>query len=123
MALTLAGLILEARGILSDTQGAPTTRYSDADLIAAFNDAMQQARAKRPDLFLDIGLRNAIPQYATSDLTSTPLAPFPLDGSVYPAFLFYVCGRSELREDTFSDDARAVTLMNKFVAQILKVES
>lgn len=123
MALTIAGLLTEARGILSDTQGTPTTRYSDSDLLAAFNDAMQQARAKRPDLFLDIGLRNVIPQYGTIDLSSSPLTPFPLDGAVYSAFLYYICGRSELREDTFSDDARAVTLMNKFVAQLMQVAS
>lgn len=103
---------------VTPTDGA--TRYSDADLIAAFNDALLQARAKRPDLFLDMGLRNAVPQY-TMPTDSTVL--FPLDPTVYPAFLYYVVGRSELREDTFTQDGRAVTLLNKFASQLLQVAS
>jgi len=81
---------------------------------------MAQARAKRPDLFLPIGLRATIPQYQMPNDTNTA---FPLDPGVYPAFLYYVVGRSELKEDTFSDDSRAVTLMNKFVSQLMQVAS
>jgi hypothetical protein len=121
MALTISGLFGEARVLLSDTLGTPTTRYADADLLAAFNDAMQQARIKRPDLFLGIGLRNTIPQYVEADVSGS--TAFPLDGSVYPAFLYYIVGRSELREDTFADNNRAVTLMNKFVSQLMQVMS
>jgi hypothetical protein len=122
MALTIGGLILEARGILNDvvpTSGG-VTRYSDADLIAAFNDALLQARAKRPDLFLAMGLRNRVPQYVMPDDADTT---FPIDSIVYPAFIYYVVGRSELREDTFSDDSRAVTMMNKFTSQLLQLAS
>jgi hypothetical protein len=121
VAYTIGGLLTEARGVLNDvvpTDGA--TRYSDADLIGAFNDALVQARVKRPDLFLDMGLRNAVPQYAMPNDTTTP---FPLDYGVYPAILYYVVGRSEMREDTFSDDNRAAVLMNKFVSQLLQVQS
>jgi hypothetical protein len=97
-----------------------STRFSDADLIAAFNDALLQTRAKRPDAFLDMGLRNTVPQYdAAADAATT----FPLDPIYYPAFLFYIVGRCELREDTFADDGRAVTLLNKFASQLLQVAS
>lgn len=122
MAFTIGGLLLEARGLLTDT--VPTvdgdTRYSDADLIAAFNDALIQARSKRPDAFIDMGMRNTVPQYAMPEDTATA---FPLDSTFYPAFLFYIVGRTELREDTFSNDGRAVTLMNRFVSQLLQVAS
>jgi len=122
MALTIGGLLTEARGLLTDT--IPTvggdTRYSDADLVAAFNDALLQARAKRPDAFLDMGLRNTVPQYAMPGDVSTA---FPIDAAYYPAFLFYVVGRTEMREDTFSNDGRAVALMNRFVSQLLTVAS
>lgn len=122
MSLTIGGLLTEARGMLSDTDTsvAGTTRYSDNDLIDAFNDALLQARAKRPDAFLDMGMRSQVPQYVMPDDASTA---FPLDQVFYPAILFYVVGRSELREDTFSDDSRAVTLMNKFASQLLSVSS
>lgn len=120
MALTIGGLLGEARVLLGDTQGTPTTRYTDTDLVDAFNDALIQARAKRPDAFLAFGLRNTIPQYAMPGDTSTA---FPLDAMFYPAFLYYIVGRSELREDTFSNDNRAVAMMNKFVSQLLGVQS
>lgn len=120
MALTIGGLLTEARGILNDTVASPSYRYSDTDLVNAFNDALLQARAKRPDVFLAMGLRNAVPQYAMpADSTTT----FPLDPMFYPAFLYYIVGRSEMREDTFSDDSRAVQLSNKFVSQLLQVAS
>jgi hypothetical protein len=122
MSLTIGGLLTEARTILQDvvaTSGG-VTRYSDADLVAAFNDALLQARGKRPDIFLDMGLRSVVPQYA---MPADAATAFPIDPIYYPAFLYYVVGRSELREDTFSDDSRAVTLMNKFASQLLQVGS
>lgn len=121
MARTLAVLLREARGILNDV--VPTdgnTRFSDDDLIAAFNDALLQARAKRPDAFIDMGLRNPVPQYTMPDDAETV---FPIDPMYWPAFLFYIAGRSELREDTFADNGRATVLMNKFVSQLLQVTS
>ena len=117
MALTLGGLFAEARRILSDDDGV---RYTDADLVAAFNDALLQARAKRPDAFFILGLRNQVPQYV---MPGDEDALFPLDQVFYPAFLFYICGRSELREDTFSNEGRAVVLSNKFVSQLLQIAS
>lgn len=128
-ARTIGGLIAEARAILQDTletaassptQSQPGYRYSDADMMAAFNGAMSEARAKRPDLFLAIGLRTPLPVYAVPGDMGTA---FPLDTSVYDAFLYYLCGRAELREDTFANDSRATVMMNKFVSQLLQVSS
>ena len=124
MAYTIATLCTEARAILQDviaTGSTNGTRYSNQDLIDAFNDALIQARGKRPDLFIGMGLRNTVPQYSTADITAN--TPFPIDFTYYPAFLYYVVGRSELRDDTFADDKRAATLMNKFTAQLLGVMS
>lgn len=102
--------------------GSPDgTRFTNQDLIDAFNDALVQARAKRPDLFLSMGLRNAVPQYDPDDITAA--TPFPLDPMAYPAFLFYIVGRCELRNDTYADDKRAVTMANRFVSQLLQVAS
>lgn len=120
MAYTIGGLLLDARNILNDTiQESGAFRYSDQELINAFNDALVMARAKRPDVFLDMGLRNPVPQYATTDTA----VGFPIDVGYYPALLFYVVGRTELKEDTFADDNRATTLMNKFVSLLLQVAS
>lgn len=122
MAYTINQLCLEARGLLSDTVAAgPVTRYSDQDLINAFNGGMARARSKRPDLFLDIGLRAAIPQYTTTDVAGSTL--FPLDPSVYSAFLYYIVGLCELRDDTFADDKRAELMIAKFTSELMQVAS
>jgi len=122
VARTVGNLVAEARQLLNDEvpiSGAP--RFPNADLMAALNEGILQVRAKRPDAFLGYGLRTAIPVYSYPTNANTAL-PFD-DDMFYSPLLFYVVGRSELTEDTFSDDNRAVTLMSKFVSQLLKVAS
>jgi hypothetical protein len=119
MARTIGYLVTEARQLLNDEvpiSGLP--RYPDADLMTAVNDAINQVRTKRPDAFLRYGLRREIPLYAYPVDQDTSL---PFDDMFYPAVLFYVVGRSELTEDTFADDNRAVALMGKFSQQLLTV--
>jgi hypothetical protein len=123
---TFGSLVAEVRTLIQDklpTSGS-ALRYSDEELFESINGAMAEVRTKRPDLFLrafgKTSLRQPFPYYsAAADLTT----PFPLDTSVYNAFVYYVTGRQELREDTFSEDSRAVTLMNKFTSQLLTVQS
>lgn len=119
---TIGTVLLEARTLLHDTDNTnPAYRYSDADLLESFNGAMAEVRAKRPDLFLGTswGLRGGIPYYSSANLA----LPFPLDPVCYNACVYYVVGRTSMRDDTFADDSRAVTLMNKFVSQLLQVAS
>jgi hypothetical protein len=121
MARTVGVLIAEARQLLNDEvpiSGLP--RYADAELVSAMNEGVLQIRAKRPDAFLRYGLRVATPVYALPDDSAEV---FPFEDQFYSPLLFYVVGRSELTEDTFADDGRAVTLMSKFVSQLLKVAS
>lgn len=118
MARTIGDVLNEARTLLQDKAGSEK-RYTDTELLEAFNGFMVEVRAKRPDLFLVIGLRNPTPYYTTSQLTVN----FPLDFAVYDAFVYYVVGRCEAREDTFSEDSRAVTFMNKAVSQLMQVAS
>lgn len=115
---TLGTLVAEARTLLQDkiTDGDGAYRYSDAELFENINGAFMETRTKRPDLFLSMGLRATVPMYdAAVDMD----VPFPLDPSVYTSVLYYVVGRAELREDTFAQDSRAVSLMNKFVSSLL----
>jgi len=121
MSRTVGVLIAEARQLLNDEipiSGLP--RYADAELVAAVNEGVLQVRAKRPDAFLRYGLRTATPVYSLPNDNGTI---FPFEDQFYSPLLFYVVGRSELTEDTFADDGRAVTLMSKFVSQLLKVAS
>jgi hypothetical protein len=65
-------------------------------------------------------MRNPLPYYNASNDMDTP---FPLDTSVWSAFVYYIVGRTELREDTFSEDSRAVSMLNKAVSQLLSIQS
>jgi hypothetical protein len=119
---TWGDLILEARTILQDklpTSGS-ALRYTDDEMFESINGFMTEVRTKRPDLFIWLGLRKPTPRYAAALDMNTP---FPLDMSVYDAFVYYLCGRQELREDTWANDGRAVTLMNKGVSQLLSIQS
>lgn len=121
MPRTFGSLIAEARTMLQDKvpTDAGEYRYSDAEMFEAINGAVVELRTRRPDLFLPWGLRNPMPQYTTADMA----AAFPLDLSVYMPMIYYVCGRCELREDTFGQDSRAVVFLNKFVSMILTVQA
>ena len=121
MSRTVGTLVAEARQLLNDTipiSGAP--RFTDAQLVAALNECLLQVRAKRPDAWLGFGLRTSLPVYV---LPTDNVTPLPIEDQFYSAMLFYVVGRSELIEDTFSEDSRAVTMMSKFTTMLLKVAS
>jgi len=118
---TIGRMLSDARAILNDV--VPITgsvRYSDTDLIQAFNSALSEVRAKRPDAFLATGLRVSVPQYVMPDDTA---AEFPLDLVFYPLCINYIVGRSELREDEFAAEGRAVALLNKFTTGLLVAAS
>jgi len=117
---TVGQLLLDARAVLNDTVPITgSTRYSDTDLFQAFNAALFEARAKRPDAFLEMGLRIDVPSFGPGD----ELQLFPLDQIFYPLFLNYIVGKSELREDEFAAEGRAVAMLNKFVTGLLQVAS
>ena len=122
MSRTFGDMIGEARTLLQDkiaTSGG-VLRYSNDEFFEAINSFMVEVRSKRPDIFLPIGLRVPVPVYsATRDMTTE----FPLDDSVWSAFVYYLVGRTELREDTWSDDGRATAMMNKGLSQLLTVAS
>jgi hypothetical protein len=123
---TLGTIVEEVRTLLQDklpTSGG-ALRYADDEHVEAINAWMAEIRTKRPDIFLRAfgrkSLRQPLPYYsAARDMN----LPFPLDISVYNTFVWYVAGRAELREDTFSDDSRAVTLLNKALTSLLTTQS
>lgn len=116
---TLGQLDTDVRAIANDViQTDGQFRYTDAEVYAAINDALQQLRMRRPDAFLGMGLRNVLPLYNSA---TDAAVFFPLDNIYYPAVLWYVVGRLEMKEDTFADDKRAATLMQQFSMMIMSV--
>jgi hypothetical protein len=118
---TIGRMLLDARAILNDVVPITgSTRYSDEDLIQAFNSALSEVRAKRPDAFLATGLRVGVPQFV---MPGDQAEIFPLDQIFYPLCVNYIVGKSELREDEFAAEGRAVAMLNKFVTGLLQVAS
>lgn len=118
MALATVGdLIARARTLLQDkTEGA--YRYPDADLISGLNEAFMEAKRLRPDLFLRTYDTSDIPAYTT---LNDPLTRIPEE--YRPSFIYYVVGNAQLQDQEENIDARATTLLNKFVAQLLSIPS
>ena len=104
MAKTVGDTITEARVILNDSAGA---RYTDVQLVAAFNNAISEAKSLRPDMFV---FGEALPQYTTADFGQ----PFPLPQIVFQSFVYFLAGDAELRDDEFAVDGRAMTLLGAF---------
>ncbi len=119
--LNVGGLIGEVRSLLNDTvqTAGAAYRYSDADLLSMLNGAVREARTKRPDVFLGFGLRTVLPLFQETDITGATVWPFSAD--IYNACVYYVVGRAEMREDTFTNDSRAKTMMESFTAQLMSV--
>ena len=51
---TIATLLSEVRTLIQDKDPQPYYRYSDLELLEAFNGALAEARSKRPDLFTNM---------------------------------------------------------------------
>lgn len=111
---TVGKIIDAARILLQDTR-AGAYRYDDPSLILHLNDAVLEARRIRPDLFL--------PSYAVPAEYTSKTDLFTLELMYRPAFVYYVAGKAQLRDDETGQDGRATVLLNKFVAQLTVMPS
>lgn len=110
MARTVQAVINRCREILQDNAGE---RYTQDEMISHLVDAVHVARSVRPDLFVG--------QYATPIAdTYVPTDPFPLPEQFFATACYYVCGASELRDDEFAVDGRAMTLQAALTSKLVK---
>jgi hypothetical protein len=70
----------------------------------------------RADLF--IGRAATVPSYTVNDTTVVVIDP-----QYRTAVLYYVVGHVQLRDDEENTDARAASFLNKFVSQMLTIQS
>lgn len=116
---TVGQYLEESRRLLQDEY--TPYRYPDDDLIDALNIALLEARRLRADLFLPTF---AIPWFDPTKTTSPDLAvAVPIDPMYRQSLVYYMVGRAQLRDDEATVDARAASLMTKFTAQLLTVQS
>ena len=117
---TVGQYLEESRRLLQD-EFTPY-RYPEDDLIDALNIGLLEARRLRADLFLP---RFDIPWFdpAPGVLATTKAKPVPLDNMYRQSLVYYMVGRMQLRDDEATADARAASLMVKFVSQMLSIQS
>lgn len=112
MPRTVQDVLTQARALLQDTRDP--TRYADAELVRNLDEAISEARRLRPDLFVG-RIRDGV-----ALLTGKPLTtPLPIDDMLFTATVNYVVGRAEIRDDQFTTDGRAVTLITMFQGALL----
>ncbi|MGI9136760.1 MAG: hypothetical protein ACR2JS_06845 [Candidatus Nanopelagicales bacterium] len=114
---TVQDYVDRARTLLLDTYEGGY-RYPTEDLVEALNMGILEARRLRPDL-LQGYFRTSLPDFSTSDMSAT----VPIDPQYRVAFVYYICGQAQLRDDENVQDSRAVTFLNKFTSQMLTITS
>lgn len=111
---TVQDYIDRARVLLLD--GVAPYRYNDNDLVENLNQGILEGRRLRPDLF-NTYFSTSLPDYSTAALS----ASVDIDPMYRVAFVYYICGMAQLRDDENNQDSRAVTFLNKFTAQLLSI--
>ena len=108
----VADYMVEARILLQDK--VPTYRYADSELISALNLAIMTARRNRPDLFMAVV---TIPQFTVADIAAG--TAFAMDIQYRVAFLFFMVGYAQLRDEEDTQDTRAAAFIGKFTQQLM----
>ena len=113
---TVQQYIDRARAIILDTDRP--YRYKDEDLVEGLNLAIMESRRLRPEL-MRASFGQALPEFSAVD-TSVAV---PIDPMYRTAFLYYMCGHIHLRDDEVTQDGRAASFLNKFMSQMLTIQS
>jgi hypothetical protein len=121
IAKTIDDAINEARLIVSDAR-APY-RYSDSSMLSHLNTALAEVYRYRPDAYIGnfttatLGVNN-VTSYVSGDLGISTL--FPLDNRLYfNPVVFFIAGRAELSDDEFTDNSRAMQLLQSFRSMLI----
>jgi hypothetical protein len=105
---TVQNYVSSARTLLQDS--VEPYRYPDADLVEGLNFAILEARKMRPDLFLG---QTTLESFSTSDSTAVTI-----DEQYRVAFVYYMVGHAQLRDDEGEQDARASAFLAKFTQKL-----
>lgn len=117
MAYMVLDLLNRVRQVLQD-QDQNNYRYPTSDLIGYLNDAVTEAKRLRPDLF--IGQYNTPRVFISSDPTTDySTVPMPMVDDYFGSLVSYVVGYTEIRDDEFSDDGRAMTFLQSFTQRLI----
>jgi len=108
---TVTDYVREARVLLQDQ--VETYRYSNAELLQALNMGILTARRLRPDLFIGVAAAD-LPEYDTVDSTAVDI-----DVQYRTAFLYFMVGHAQMRDEEDTQDQRAAAFIGKFTQQLM----
>ena len=116
-------VLTEARAAINDS--TVPFRFSNTLLLSYLNTALRETYRYRPDAFVGnftTGLLStvAVPTYSQVDLGLSPATPLPVDDRLFfNPIVFFVAGRTELSDDEFTDDGRAMSLLQSFRTMLI----
>ena len=106
---TVQDYVREARTLLQDT--VPDFRYADAELLSALNMGILEARKLRADLFLGV---TSLPYFTTNNASA-----FNMDVQYRVAFVYFMVGHAQLRDEEDTQDSRAQMFLAAFRGMLL----
>jgi hypothetical protein len=120
---TYQTIIDDSRVLLQDTVD---NRFSDADLVAVLNRGLLELARLRPDAFYTLYDANSlnVPRITagTPGSGETALsAEVDVEDQFIPALVNYVVAVTEITNDEFTVDGRAMTLLQQFRSTLLGV--
>ena len=129
MALVLASdYITQARTLLQDL--VQPYRYPDTTLLEALNNCWLEVTRLRPDIVLNArysASSKASDQTINLDglvfIGATTGATVPMPVQYQMPVVYYMIGFAQLQDNEDVQDSRASSLLSKFVAQLLTVQS
>jgi len=109
MALDTAAEMVNQARILTQDLVQPY-RYSDQEFLDALNTGILESKRIRPDMW-----PNGLP----SDYLAVDTTPITIDPMYRMAFVYYMCGQAQLRDEEETQDTRAVMLLQMFYKQLM----
>ena len=105
---TVADMVLQAR-VLTQDKTLPY-RYQDDEFLTALNAAVLESKKLRPDFWMFV----TPPSYTIVDATALVIPDM-----YRMAFVYYMVGQAQMRDEEETQDNRAAGFLQMFKAQLV----
>lgn len=125
MAKTYQDVVTEARVLLQDTDST-SYRYSNVNLLAIYNRALQALGRVRPDACYDLFDTDTnsldVPELVESGAGAGQTnwtVNFGLEMQFFNPLVSYIVGVTEIIDDEYSEDGRAALMLQSFKMEVI----
>lgn len=113
---TIAQMVLHCRTLTQDK--VQPYRYQDYEFVTAFNMAVMESQRLRPDFWV-VATPPSIDTSAGANYNaSTDTTPVGVDPMYRMAFVYYMVGQAQLRDEEETQDNRAAAFLAMFTKQL-----